>query len=397
MNKISNTSTNSGVRCFKSSYVQARLRVLAGPFLLCLLLLATVGPVRAQAFTSADSAATLLGAAEIFEAEGELETAAALYRLIAETFENTPTAARARERLDALNQIGEEGNGSVEFRVWATGYGLFLGIAVPSALSTGGSRPYGAGLLLGGPAGYLGGARMARSLNLTKGQARSITFGGTWGTWQGFGWATTLDSGGSDETRWGATIIGGLSGIGVGTLLARKPITEKMATMVSFGSLWGTWFGSAASVLMRDEGESALTSALIGGNVGLLSAALLGPKWNISRNRLRLISIAGLAGGLSGLGVDLLIKTSNTKVAIAIPLATSILGLAIGIKTTADNDRSSASQDDPSMSGALLKFKEKRFGVGLPTPSPTVIPLDLPSGQRIWKPGVSFTLFAAKF
>ena len=380
--------------------------------LLCSVLVIAVAPVRAQVSTSADSAAVLLATAERFEADGDWEVAEALYRFISEHFASTPSAAPASEMFDALSRMGGNGSGNVELRIWSTTFGLWLGIALPGALGADQPEPYGVGLLLGGPVGLLGSGAITRSLDLTEGQARAITLGGTWGTWQGLGWAEVFDIGGdeycyqagdcyksgpSSEARFGAMIVGGLSGIAAGALLSRKPISRGVATTANFGALWGTWFGVAASVLMGlDDGDQALASALIGGNVGLLGTALLAPGWNVSRNRARLISIAGVIGGLSGVGLDLLIQPDGEKTAIAIPLATSILGLAIGATSTTDDDPGPDSPD-PSLSGALLRFDGERFGVGLPTPSPTVVPLDLPSGLTIWKPAVSFTLFAAKF
>ena len=53
----------------------------------------------------------------------------------------------------------------------------------------------GVGLLLGAPAGFFASRAYARSRPLSDGQARAITLGGTWGTWQGFGWASVLDLG----------------------------------------------------------------------------------------------------------------------------------------------------------------------------------------------------------
>ena len=49
----------------------------------------------------------------------------------------------------------------------------------------------------------------------------------------------------------------------------------------------------------------------------------------MSRNRTRLVSIAGVIGGLAGAGLDLIVQPDNEKVAIGIPLAGSIAGLAM--------------------------------------------------------------------
>ena len=267
---------------------------------------------------------------------------------------------------------------------------------------------------VGRPAGYFGGRALADSWNLTEGQARAITLGGTWGTWQGFGWAEVLELGGqencfggqcykgdpSSQAIFGSMVIGGLAGIGAGALLSHRPISRGVASTVNYGALWGTWFGVATSILVGfDEGDQPLTGALIGGDAGLLTTALLAPGWNISRNRARLVSIAGVIGGLSGIGLDLLFQPDDEKTAVAIPFATSLIGLAIGAVTSRGSDVGTPSADGAlgSLSGALLKLDQGRFGVGFPTPTPTFVRRDLPSGGTALEPAASFTLFAARF
>ena len=383
--------------------------------LTCVALLVGASSLTAQVSSPADSANILLDAAASFESDGEWDVAEALYRFIAEHFDTTTAAIQARTQVDALTRFGVGGSGSVELRVWAATYGLWLGVAVPAWLGADQPEPYGAGLLLGGPAGYFGGKALAESFNLTEGQARAVTFGGTWGTWQGFGWAEVFDlgstescyapgqcfqTGGSDEARFGAMVLGGLTGIAAGALLSRSEISRGVASTVNYGALWGTWFGLATSVLLDfDDDDQALTSALIGGNAGLLTTALLAPGWNISRNRARLVSIAGVIGGLGGLGLDLLLQPSDDKALVGIPLATSLLGLGIGVVTTRGADTELARVDDSrsSLSGALFKLDEGRFGVGFPTPTPTFIRVDRPTGRTALKPAASFTLFAARF
>lgn len=387
------------------------LKILA-----CVALLTGASSLGAQVSTPADSANVLLGAAASFEAEGRWDVAEALYQFISTHFGTTPAAALARTRSASLNRLGAEGSGSVELRIWATTYGLWLGVAVPGWFGADDSEAYGAGLLAGGPAGYFGGKALAESMNLTEGQARAITFGGTWGTWQGLGWAEVLELGAQDycyddgycyrdgspssEARFGAMVLGGLSGATAGALLAKKEIPRGFASTVNYGALWGTWFGLATAILLDfDQDDQPLTGALIGGDAGLLTTALLAPGWNMSRNRARLISIAGVIGGVGGLGLDLLFQPDDEKVAVAIPFATSIIGLAIGAVTASDNPQESTILDDRqgSSSGALFKLDEGRFRVGLPTPSPTFLRRDLPAGGTALEPAATFTLFAARF
>ncbi len=195
-------------------------------------------------------------------------------------------------------------------------------------------------------------------------------------------------------------VIGGLSGIAVGALLSRKPISRGVASTANYGALWGTWFGVATSILMGfDEDDQPLIGALIGGDVGLLTTALLAPGWNLSENRARLVSIAGVIGGLGGLGLDLLLQPDDDKTLVAIPFGASLLGLAIGVMTTRGSDAEPGPADNSlsSLSGALFKLDEGRFGVGFPTPMPNLVRIDLPSGGTALEPAASFTLFAARF
>src|SRR5690606_24115081 len=158
--------------------------------------------------------------------EGRAEVAGALYALILERWAGTPAGTAARARL-AEAPGGRVGPASrTELHVWGTLYGIWLGVAVPAALGADAPEAYGAGLLLGAPAGLLLARSILRARPLGEGQVRAITWGGTWGTWQGFGWAEVLDAGreticdggfcyetgeGSEE-RFVSMIAGGLAG-----------------------------------------------------------------------------------------------------------------------------------------------------------------------------------------
>jgi len=365
------------------------MRIAVGARLSLLLLVASmaVGPTCASAqVAAADSASVLLDAARDFEDQGRRDVADALYRLIVERFPSSAAAADARARLAALPGVETAESGSVELRVWMTLYGAWLGAAVPAAFGADSPEPYGAGLLLGGPAGFLAGRALAERLDLSAGQVRAITLGGTWGTWQGFGWREVFDLGVAQECAFGfcydaedaieetfgAMIVGGLAGIGVGTLLSRQEITAGTASVVNFASLWGSWFGVAGGSLFDLEGDDLLAATLVGGDVALLASALLAPGWNVSRSRARLVSIAGVLGGLAGLGIDLLVQPDDEKVQLGIPLAGSILGLGVGIAATRDRGVEEALGSVPE--GSLIRLRDGRFAFGAPMPTLTVIP-----------------------
>lgn len=364
-----------------------------------------------QAISRADSAAVLLAAANRFEQAGRTDVAAALFREILSRYGDTAAADAARVRLASGMDTGTPGAGRAELVVWTTLYGLWLGLATPGALGAEDPEPVGLGLLLGGPAGLFSGLSIAKRRGLTEGQARAITFGGTWGTWQGFGWAEVLDFGeglecdgdlctsDSSEERFTAMIAGGLTGIVVGGILSKKAISPGVATSVNFGALWGTWFGLAGSILADvDETDNALSIVLLSGNAGLLTTAILAPRWNVSRPRARIVSISGVLGGLIGAGIDLLAQPNDEKVAVAIPLATSIGGLILGARATRNYDRPDllpAGRDGGDF-GAMLRLEDGRWSMGTPMPMPTWLPIER-DGRRTIEPAARVDWIRLRF
>lgn len=335
------------------------LAVFAGP----------PSPLVAQV-TPADSAAVLLATATAFEAEGDRDVADALYRHIARRFPGTPAAESALARLSGRPTAG----GETELRVWATTYGLWTGVAIPAALGSEEPAAYGAGLLLGGPVGYLVAHRFVRSRPVSPGQARAISWGGTWGTIQGNGWAIALDLDDDRvEDRFWSMIAGGAIGTVGGVLASRREITPGTATAATAGSLWGTWFGVAASVLADAEEDPMVAAAMITGNVGLVAGALAGSRVPLSRGRTRLISLGGVIGGFAGLGTALIADVDDEQRAIAFPLVGSIAGLIAGGALTRGDDI----EDDPyeaAASGfganALVNWTGGALSLSTPLPTP---------------------------
>jgi hypothetical protein len=163
---------------------------------------------------------------------------------------------------------------------------------------------------------------------------------------------------------------------------------------VNLGSLWGTWFGFGAGVLADREEDGLLAASLLGGNVGLLGTALLAPGWNVTRSRARLISIAGVMGGVAGLGIDLVVQPDDEKVAILIPLTTSALGLLLGASATEDSEDSNASPDP--MGEAFLNLAGGSWRVAMPIPVPVRRLVDDPRGRR-HRTSLAVSLLKASF
>ncbi len=361
--------------------------------------------------TAADSADVLHDAARTFAAQGRPEVAAALYRLIIERYPTSAAAELARAALAAMDRSAAS-SGATELQVWSALYGAWLGLAVPWAFGADSAEPYGLGLLVGAPAGFVIARKVARAKNLSIGQARAITLGGSWGTWQGFGWSNVFDLGEEmycdgdfcynedtvEETVAGM-IIGGVAGITTGALLSRRPISDATATAANSGAFWGSWFGVALGVIGDLEGDDLLAATLVGGDVALLGAVLAAPSLGWSRDRWRIVSSAGLLGGVAGAGIDLLLKVDDQKSALAIPLASSLVGLVVGARITRDHDGldgggaadGARAPDGGAMSGGLVDVRNGRVTLGAPMPLPTMLPIETPQGVR-WRPTLGVPL-----
>jgi hypothetical protein len=106
------------------------------------------------------------------------------------------------------------------------------------------------------------------------------------------------------------------------------------------------------------------------------------------------VSIAGVLGGLGGLGIDLLIQPGNEKVQLGIPLAGSILGLGIGIAATRTRTPREALGAGPE--GALVGLSDGRLAFGMPAPTLTVLP-PVAGRRSSARPGLGIELFRAEF
>ncbi|NNF28904.1 MAG: hypothetical protein HKN73_16890, partial [Gemmatimonadetes bacterium] len=94
--------------------------------------------------------------------------------------------------------------------------------------------------------------------------------------------------------------------------------------------------------------------------------------WRPSRSRARLVSIAGLIGGVGGAGIDLLIQPDDDKALVGIPLATSLAGLFIGLAQTRDHEREEPEGTPPSH--ALVDLTGGQWRLGTPLPGVMQIP-----------------------
>ena len=159
---------------------------------------------------------------------------------------------------------------------------------------------------------------------------------------------------------------------------------------------WSTWYGVASGVLFDWEDDRLLTLTLLAGDAGVLAAALIAPKLDLSVGRARLISVTGLAGAIAGMGLDLLMDVQDDKTAIAVPMASSLLGLGMGVAWTKHYD-TRASDEIPG-SNALLNLGRGRVGWAVPTPTPAVLTVGLGERGRVRRElGINLSLLRASF
>jgi hypothetical protein len=381
------------------------MRVSHGLFLLAsLFLLPQAAPAQQ---TAADSAQVLLDAARLLRLQGKDRVAGEILRHIQARYPGTPAALAAQEQEQSLPAPAITGMGRTGFFIYNTLYGGFLGVAIPAAFGSDDGEAYGAGLLIGAPLGFFASRAYAKHKNLTAGQAGVVDFSSFWGTWQGFGWRAVFEIGdtetcddfdncyieSSDKAPWAAGVIGGLTGLGVGLLAAGKPISSSTSTMIFNSALWGTWYGIALGILAGWEDDQLLSSALIGGDIGVLLAIPASMAWKPAPARVRIATAGGLAGGLAGAGIVLLADISDDKGAVAAIAAGTTVGLVVGamLGKDAGHGTEEAALWDP----ALINVKDG-VRLGLPMPTPTVIPVNRAKG-RATVPGLRISLLNAEF
>lgn len=369
------------------------------------LLAALAAPAAAQ--TRADSAAVLLEAARALQGEGRGAAARELFRFIERRYPDTPAALEARSSLRALPRQSELGTGRTGFLLFNTLYGAFLGVAVPAAAGAADEAPYGAGLLLGAPLGFFGARAFAARHIRTSGQAAAASFATIWGTWQGLGWQQVLDVGNrevcnefgcytesSSTAPWVAMVVGGLAGLGTGwALAASRPVANGTASLVSHSSFWASWFGLALGRVADLENDNLFAAILLAGDAGLLASLPASRAWQPSPSRVRLMTAAGLAGGLAGFGIDLLADVDDDRTALGVAAGTSALGLLLGAALTHDRD----DLDQPSGDVTALVSVRDRVSLALPLPVPGAVRLSDRIGRTRLRPAARFTLFSATF
>lgn len=193
-------------------------------------------------------------------------------------------------------------------------------------------------LILAPLGGLAGSMKLTQNMRLSDGQASLINLGGVWGIWQATGAAFVADV--DDDGIIGASMAGGVIGLAISGSIARnRYITPGDATMINFGGIWGTWFALCGAMLANlEDDDDILLSSMLGGDVGLFTAAALLSKLEISRSRARLINLGGVIGTLYGLGANVLFEIDSKRDFWSVLGIGSILGLAAGTYFTRNYD-----------------------------------------------------------
>jgi hypothetical protein len=383
---------------------------------LACLTVAAPRPVAAQE-TRADTAAVLVAAARRLAAAGDRDIAASLLRYIIRWYGDTPIAQAAARELAVTDRARAAGGGRTGFVVTNTLFGTWLGLALPLAFDADGPTPYGVGLIAGPGLGLLGSLLYTRSYSITSGQSAAYRWSLIWLSWQTFmlreltgigdGQYCYPDPQGgtscvgttANKTRFAALVAGGAAGIGAGLALTRLSLPPGDVALVQDASAWGTAFGAALSVLTSPDGDPNENTVFgwmtAAGNGALLGAIPLARAWRPSVGRVRLITISGIAGGIVGLGLDLIGQVGDDKAAIAIPTLGAAVGIVTGAVLTAGRD-AGPSALAPMDGGALLQFG-RDAGLGVPLPEPRVLPALSPDGRLGWQPALGFRVAELRF
>jgi hypothetical protein len=360
----------------------------------------------------------MLQVARQLDVQGKTGLAREVLAVLMDYYGDTAAAREAAAWLSELRTSQGRGSGRIGLTVWNTLFGAWLGAAIPAAFGADDPGPYGAGLLIGAPLGFFGTRAITAQNPVTAGRATATAFGSIWGTFQAMGWRAVLNIGeeqdcyydpydgqtycygyrSSDAAPFAAAVLGGLAGLAGGAIVggATEP-SAGTATAVAFGGTWGTWYGVVFGVMAGAEDDALLSWSLLGGNAGLLATALTTPGWEISPGQAWLITAGGIAGGVAGLGVNLLFEVDDTETVIGILAAGTTMGLASGAAVALSGRGRNFDAGRYGAAGALVNLDGNDWTLGLPIPQPAVFrATDLNRGSKT-KLGLRVPLLAGRF
>ncbi|MYE89655.1 hypothetical protein F4X33_11735 [Candidatus Poribacteria bacterium] len=266
---------------------------------------------------------------------------------VIDRYPNTVYARFAEDRKQRLEQLNLpsirrkkiDQSGRVGAVVFSTLYSTWLGFGTARLIDeTDNAKTIAGGLMIGAPAGLLTSLVVTRNAKLTRGQSSLISFGGTWGTWQGLGWSILIDEDDDDKSLIRGAMIGGLSGILATSVLTRRIDPSLGDTgIINYGALWGTWLSMCSGQVAGVEGgDELLAWTLIGGNIGAITMASLSPKIDITSARAHWINLGGVIGTTVASGIVVIIAEDeiSAEAAFGLLMVGGIAGLITGIYNT---------------------------------------------------------------
>ena len=228
--------------------------------------------------------------------------------------------------------------GRTELLIFSGYYGVWAGIAAPAALGADKPSEFAAGLLLGAPLSIGTAHLLTLNSAIPRGRSAMIILGGHLGTWQGIGWSRQADS--NTQETIGVGLLSGLAGIAAADAFTHAvEFEEGPAEITNMAMPWGAWLGVVAGTIADHEGEELLRDALIGSDLLVLAGGMTARDVEISRTRVRLISLAGVVGTVFALGIDVLAQVDDGDTALLIAGVGSLLGVAAGTRLTREFDR----------------------------------------------------------
>ena len=266
---------------------------------------------------------------------------------VIDRYPDTVYARFAEDRKQRLEQLNLpsirrkkiDQSGRVGTVVFSTLYSTWLGFGTARLIDeTDNLKTVAGGLMIGAPAGLLASLVATRNAKLTHGQSALINFGGSWGTWQGLGWAILISEDDGEKPLISITMIGGLSGILATSILTRRidPSLGDMA-IINYGALWGTWLSLCGGQVAGVEGgDELLAWTLIGGNLGMAAMASLSSKIDITPARAHWINLGGVIGTTVASGMVTIIAEDDisAEAAFGLLMVGGIAGLITGIYNT---------------------------------------------------------------
>ena len=255
--------------------------------------------------------------------------------------------------------------GRVGLSIWGTGYGIANGIFL-AALADGNEKAYALAMLTGGALGFGVPWIWSEKRHVDDARATLMTFGGSWGLWQGLGWPYALADSPSKNQILIPGIAAGLTGVvGAGILTADREISQGDAEMITslpgWTSIYWLWL---ATIFGSEDGRFILGSTLLAGDIGVIGGVLLAPHVERSRNDIRLVNVGGLLGGLTGSAIAVIFGIDNGKVALSTIMGGSLIGQTF--TWWALSPRTATAQlPDISISPALVRAPEN-FDRALP-------------------------------